>query len=67
MATNESVGATAGPVVGPDSAVSRRIADALEFAVRAHSDQVRKGTSIRYAKRFTGARAQVSIENTGAY
>ena len=59
MATNESVGATAGPVVRPDSTVSRRIADAVEFAVRAHGNQVRKGTSIPYVSHLFGVAALV--------
>jgi hypothetical protein len=45
MATNENADTTSKSMVGRDSAVSRRIADAVEFAVRAHGDQVRKGIS----------------------
>jgi (p)ppGpp synthase/HD superfamily hydrolase len=39
--------------------LSRQIADALEFAVRAHGDQVRKGTTIPYVSHLLGVAALV--------
>jgi (p)ppGpp synthase/HD superfamily hydrolase len=59
MATNESVGATSKSMVGGNSAVSPRMADAVEFAVRAHGDQVRKGTTIPYVSHLLGVAALV--------
>jgi len=34
--------------------ITRRLADALDFAVRAHGDQVRKGTKIPYVSHLLG-------------
>src|ERR1039458_568701 len=59
MATNENADTTSKSMVGRDSVVSRRIADAVEFAVRAHGDQVRKGTSIPYVSHLLGVAALV--------
>ena len=59
MATNENADTTSKSMVGRDSVVSRRIADAVEFAVRAHGDQVRKGTSIPYVSHLFGVAALV--------
>jgi hypothetical protein len=67
MPTNESADTTTKSDPRCVPVLSPRIAGAVEFAVRAHGDQIRKGTSIPYAKHFTGERAQVLIEDTGAY
>jgi (p)ppGpp synthase/HD superfamily hydrolase len=59
MDTNENADATSKSMVGKDSVVSHRIADAVEFAVRAHDDQVRKGTTIPYLSHLLGVAALV--------
>ena len=59
MATNDNVGATAKSDARRDSVLSRRFADAVEFAVRAHGDQVRKGTTIPYVSHLLGVAALV--------
>jgi (p)ppGpp synthase/HD superfamily hydrolase len=59
MATNENADTTSNSMAGRDSVVDRRIADAVEFAVRAHGDQVRKGTTIPYVSHLLGVAALV--------
>ena len=59
MATSEKADTTSKSMVGQDAVVSRRIADAVEFAVCAHGDQVRKGTSIPYVSHLFGVAALV--------
>lgn len=44
--------------------ISRRIADALDFAVRAHGDQIRKGTTIPYVSHLLGV-AGLVLEGGG--
>ena len=39
--------------------ITQRLADALDFAVRAHGDQVRKGTQIPYVSHLLGVAALV--------
>jgi (p)ppGpp synthase/HD superfamily hydrolase len=39
--------------------ITRRLADALDFAVRAHGDQIRKGTTIPYVSHVLGVAALV--------
>jgi (p)ppGpp synthase/HD superfamily hydrolase len=59
VTTLKNADATSQSMVGEDSVVSHRIADAVEFAVRAHGDQVRKGTSIPYVSHLFGVAALV--------
>jgi (p)ppGpp synthase/HD superfamily hydrolase len=59
MATNEKADTVSKSMVGPDSVLSRRIADAVEFAVRAHGGQVRKRTTIPYVSHLLGVAALV--------
>ena len=39
--------------------ITGRLADALDFAVRAHGDQIRKGTTIPYVSHVLGVAALV--------
>ena len=59
METYENADTTSKRLVGRDAAVSRRIADAVKFAVRADGDQVRKDTTIPYVSHLLGVAALV--------
>jgi (p)ppGpp synthase/HD superfamily hydrolase len=59
MPTNESADTTTKSDPRCVPVLSRRIADAVEFAVRAHGDQVRKGTTIPYVSHLFGVAALV--------
>ncbi len=59
MPTNEDADTTTKSDPRCVPVLSRRIADAVEFAVRAHGDQVRKGTTIPYVSHLLGVAALV--------